>query len=82
VSARRANAAAKVASAAANAANGTRGAREAATRERLLTAAAALFAEHGFRRVTVRDICEEASANVAAVNYHFGDKQGLYREVV
>jgi AcrR family transcriptional regulator len=57
-------------------------AREAATRERLVTAAAALFSEQGFRRVTVRDICREASANVAAVNYHFGDKHGLYREVV
>lgn len=55
---------------------------EAATRERLISAAAALFAEQGFRRVTVRDICREASANVAAVNYHFGDKHGLYREVV
>lgn len=58
------------------------GARDAATRERLITAAVALFAEQGFRRVTVRDICQAASANVAAVNYHFGDKHGLYREVV
>ena len=58
------------------------GTREAATRERLLSAAATLFSEQGFRRVTVRDICKEASANVAAVNYHFGDKHGLYREVV
>jgi len=66
----------------AKARNGSAGAREAATRERLVTAAAALFAEQGFRRVTVRDICQAASANVAAVNYHFGDKHGLYREVV
>jgi len=55
---------------------------EAATRERLLEAATALFAEHGFRHVTVRDICQRAAANVAAINYHFGDKAGLYRVVV
>ncbi len=53
-----------------------------ATRERLLDAATRLFSERGFRRVTVRDICREAHANVSAVNYHFGDKPGLYREVV
>ena len=52
------------------------------TRARLLTAAARLFAERGFKQVTVREICRAARANVAAVNYHFGDKLGLYREVV
>ena len=52
------------------------------TRERLLLEARRLFAEHGFRKVTVRDICRAARANVAAVNYHFGDKMGLYREVL
>jgi AcrR family transcriptional regulator len=52
------------------------------TRRRVLDAATELFAEHGFRRVTVRAICERARANVASVNYHFGDKQRLYREVV
>jgi AcrR family transcriptional regulator len=52
------------------------------TRTRLLNAAARLFAERGFAKVTVRDICERARANVAAVNYHFGGKDGLYRAVV
>jgi TetR/AcrR family transcriptional regulator, regulator of cefoperazone and chloramphenicol sensitivity len=48
----------------------------------VLQAARRLFANRGFTNVTVRDICREASANVAAVNYHFGDKMGLYREVL
>jgi AcrR family transcriptional regulator len=52
------------------------------TRERLIEAAGQLFADHGFRKVTVREICRVARANVAAVNYHFGDKLGLYREVL
>jgi TetR/AcrR family transcriptional regulator, regulator of cefoperazone and chloramphenicol sensitivity len=52
------------------------------TRARLLHAAARLFAERGYARVTVRDICKKARANVAAVNYHFGGKDGLYRAVM
>src|SRR3954451_18193650 len=52
------------------------------TRARLLNAAARLFADRGFARVTVRDICRKARANVAAVNYHFGGKDGLYRAVI
>ena len=55
---------------------------EIATRARLIEAARALFAEHGFEDVTVRDICGAADANVALVSYHFGDKHGLYMEVV
>jgi AcrR family transcriptional regulator len=56
--------------------------RDTETRERLLKAAERLFADRGFKKVTVRDICRAARANVAAVNYHFGDKLGLYREVM
>ncbi len=56
--------------------------RDRETRERLLKAAAQLFAERGFKKVTIRDICRAARANVAAVNYHFSDKSGLYREVL
>ena len=52
------------------------------TRERLLQVAKQLFADRGFRNVTVREICRDAHANVAAVNYHFGDKLGLYRAVL
>jgi TetR/AcrR family transcriptional regulator, regulator of cefoperazone and chloramphenicol sensitivity len=61
---------------------GRRARREAETRQRILDAATRLFSEDGFRRVTVRQICREAHANVASVNYYFGDKLGLYREIV
>jgi AcrR family transcriptional regulator len=52
------------------------------TRLRLLNAAGRVFAEKGFRAATVREICSVAGANVAAVNYHFGDKERLYLEVL
>jgi len=44
---------------------------------RLVEAAEKLFAEKGFEAVSVRDITKEAGANVAAVNYHFGSRDGL-----
>jgi AcrR family transcriptional regulator len=52
------------------------------TRERIVDAAGEIFAERGFDGTTVRDICQRASANIAAVNYYFGDKQRLYVEAV
>ena len=52
------------------------------TRTRLLEAAGPVFAAHGFDGATVREICAAAEVNVAAVGYHFGDKLGLYREVI
>lgn len=51
-------------------------------RERLLDAAGKLFAEKGFDGTSVRSITKEASCNIAAVNYHFGNKDKLYFEVV
>lgn len=48
------------------------------TKRRLLKAAIKIFARRGFHAATVRDICREARANVAAVNYHYGSKEKLY----
>jgi TetR/AcrR family transcriptional regulator, regulator of cefoperazone and chloramphenicol sensitivity len=52
------------------------------TKARILEAAGQMFAESGFDGTTIRDICERADANIAAVNYYFGDKQRLYIEAV
>jgi TetR/AcrR family transcriptional regulator, regulator of cefoperazone and chloramphenicol sensitivity len=55
---------------------------QAPTREKLLDAAAEVFAHKGFYKATIREICRRAGANIAAVNYTFGDKLGLYTEVL
>lgn len=52
------------------------------TRDRLIAAAAAVFAERGYRGATMRAIADRSGANLAAAHYHFGSKQDLYREVV
>lgn len=52
------------------------------TKLRILEAAGEIFATKGFDAATVRDICQAAGANLAAVNYYFGDKQNLYVEAV
>ncbi|HOV86448.1 MAG TPA: CerR family C-terminal domain-containing protein [Syntrophobacteraceae bacterium] len=52
------------------------------TPARLLETAGELFARHGYRAVTVREICRRARVNIAAIHYHFGDKFGLYSAAV
>jgi AcrR family transcriptional regulator len=50
------------------------------TREELLNAASEVFAEKNYSDATIAEICEKAKANIAAVNYHFDNKETLYRE--
>ena len=50
------------------------------TQTRLLDSAMSIFAEKGFRDATIAEICDRASANVAAVNYYFRSKENLYTE--
>lgn len=57
----------------------TRGSPE--TKDRILAAAEALFMEQGYAATSLRAITAKASVNLAAVNYHFGSKEALIREV-
>ncbi len=52
------------------------------THARLIQAGGLEFARKGFHEASVRAICRVAGANVSAVKYHFGSKEGLYRAVV
>ncbi len=52
------------------------------TKGRLLDAAEALFAEHGFPGTSLRAITQLAGANLAAVNYHFSTKENLFAAVI
>jgi len=52
------------------------------TRERLLKVAGQVFAAKGYEGATLREICQQAGANMAAVGYHFRGKERLYQESV
>lgn len=52
------------------------------TARRLIQSGAAEFARRGFHEARVRRICTGAGANISAIRYHFGSKEGLYRAVV
>ena len=51
------------------------------TRERILRVACEVFAKRGFRNTTIRDICQQAQVNIAAVNYYYSSKEKLYEAV-
>jgi AcrR family transcriptional regulator len=51
-------------------------------KERLLMAAGKIFAQKGFKKTSVREICQAADVNVASINYYFSSKENLYFEVV
>jgi len=53
-----------------------------ATRLHILETAGQLFAERGFAESTSKEICTRAGTNMAAVNYHFGSRDGLYEAVL
>jgi TetR/AcrR family transcriptional regulator, regulator of cefoperazone and chloramphenicol sensitivity len=51
-------------------------------KDRIMAAAVQIFGRKGFKAATVREICQAARVNLAALNYYFGNKQDLYRTLV
>lgn len=52
------------------------------TKARIIEVAGPLFAQHGYDGTTSKEICQKAGVNMAAVNYHFGSRDGLYVAVL
>lgn len=57
-------------------------ARKISTKEKILKTASSVFSLNGYKETTIRMISEKADVNVASINYHFGDKENLYTEVI
>ncbi len=55
--------------------------KERSTKDKLLDAAEALFADEGIQATSLRRITEKAGTNLAAVNYHFRSKEALIEAV-
>lgn len=56
--------------------------KKVSTKDKIIAAAIHEFAVKGYEQATTRDILEQAGANVAAINYYFKGKQGLYVKVL
>ena len=52
------------------------------TRARIIQCAGQLIAQQGYAKTTSKSICQLAQVNMAAVNYHFGSRDGLYIAVL
>lgn len=52
------------------------------TRAQIIECAGRLIAAQGFAQTTSKSICQAAQVNMAAVNYHFGSRDGLYMAVL
>jgi AcrR family transcriptional regulator len=55
---------------------------EASTRDKIMAIAHKLFAQKGLAAVSVREIAKLAAVNIAAINYHFGNKEALYEQTI
>lgn len=51
------------------------------TRARIIDAAEAMFADHGYDGTSLRGIMAKADVSISLINYHFGNKEGLLRAI-
>jgi AcrR family transcriptional regulator len=51
------------------------------TKSRIIKESTTLFGKKSYAEVTIKDICQKAQCNIAAINYHFGNKEELYCEI-
>ncbi|OGI02927.1 MAG: hypothetical protein A2Y25_09955 [Candidatus Melainabacteria bacterium GWF2_37_15] len=51
-------------------------------KNKIIEAASELFATKGYQNTTVRDICKKAGVYQLSINYHFGSKENLFKEVL
>ena len=51
------------------------------TKEHIMQVSMLLFSEKGFETTTMRDIASKADVNLALINYHFGSKEGLLKNI-
>ena len=51
------------------------------TKTKILEVARVLFADQGFEGTSVREIAKAADVNIASVNYHFNNKENLFKEL-
>ncbi len=52
------------------------------TANRIVSAAASLFAAKGYDGASIKEISETAGVNIAAVNYHFESKENLFHHII
>ena len=52
------------------------------TKSKVIEAAGVLIAEKGFAKASNKEIAKKAEVDLATINYHFGGRDGLHREVI
>jgi AcrR family transcriptional regulator len=56
--------------------------KELTSREKILEAASFIFAQKGYKNTTIREICKQTGSYQISVNYYFGSKENLFKEVL
>lgn len=51
-------------------------------RDRILTAAAGVFARKGYGAAGIREIAQDAGVNISMISYYFGGKEGVLKEII